>query len=149
GSERTPGMESKDNLSTSPATPEKAAPRHRESNDAGSIHAEAADILKQAHLQRQRLWRIRRLLKKRWHRAWARERAAFQQRHDETSRRQAALEKKSEFLLQRQSAFNQERLRFTSDMELSQRHLQAERTDIRRRQDQLTDDHRKLEERAR
>lgn len=128
-------------------------PKHNPSNgpaegDPVSAGAEALDLLKQAQLQRQRLWHIRRQLKKRWHRAWAGERAASQQRHKDLAGRLSALEKESECLRQQQTAFNQERLRFLGEKEFSQRQLQADRADILRRQKQLVDDRRELEQRA-
>jgi len=90
-----------------------------------ALHREVEDGRGQLRRDRQHLLRLRRRLKRRWHRHWAAERAAMARRDQQVEARRHELQRDAERLQQEHQALRQARLAFNGEMELGRRQLQA------------------------
>jgi len=105
--------------------------------DLAQSRQELADSQRQVQVERQRLLHLRQRLKRRFHRHWSSERMAMRLRETGLATQQRALEKERERLQHEKAGFMQARMQLNGEMELGQRHLQAEREQVRQIQAEL------------
>jgi DNA repair exonuclease SbcCD ATPase subunit len=90
-----------------------------------ALRREVEDGRGQLRVDRQRLLRLRRRLKRRWHSHWAAERAAMARRDQQVEARLNEVQSDAERLQQERQAVRQARLAFNGEMEMGRRQLQA------------------------
>jgi chromosome segregation ATPase len=102
---------------------------------------------RQAQEERTRLIKLRRRLKRRWHRQWAGEREAMRRREAAVEQERQRLAKEWERLRQEKARFNATRLRLNGEIELNRRQLQTEREQLLKEQNEMREQARFRDER--
>jgi hypothetical protein len=92
---------------------------------------EVTHALKQEAAERQRLFELRKRLKKRWHRQWAGEKARLQNQEQALADRHAALNRQVEELKRERAALADERLRLNGEVELGRRRVREAWNELR------------------
>src|SRR5437870_10724395 len=106
-------------------------------DDLAQSRRELADGQKHLQAERQRLFDLRKRLKRRFHRHWVGERTAMRLREAEVAKQKRGLEVEGERLQQEKAGLIQLRLRFNAESELSRRTLQVDWQQLRQQQTEL------------